>query len=275
MSDDDDDWEKEEDDWEKDDAEPIVPIISSGVKKLDDEEEEEDEVPAISSNSKYHGLGIAALVKELERRDTDEAKANAGPKELSAKDKRRKRKEQEDAEREKRRHEEAMTAEERQESDQEKFARKMQQQRLVEDADLELAMELMGGCDDPDEKKDEVKEVMLIEAMAPKTEADFEAFGKAILLKSIKYEKSIFYVQFISDLVRELCANLKAEEVKKINSALSVLMNDKNKALQSKPKKKGKGAKLGGGGSKSFAKDAFQGADVEGGGDFDALDDFM
>jgi hypothetical protein len=118
--------------------------------------------------------------------------------------------------------------------------------------------------DDPDEKKDEVKEVMLIEAMAPKTEvcrgtpvffvalvaaslalhsaslsrlgssdcitiptahaplatplhqADFEAFGKAILLKSIKYEKSIFYVQFISDLVRELCANLKAEEVKKV-----------------------------------------------------------
>jgi hypothetical protein len=106
-------------------------------------------VPAISSNSKYHGLGIAALVKELERRDTDEAKANAGPKELSAKDKRRKRKEQEDAEREKRRHEEAMTAEERQESDQEKFARKMQQQRLVEDADLELAMELMGGCELP------------------------------------------------------------------------------------------------------------------------------
>lgn len=107
-------------------------------------QEEEPEAPAINPNSKYAGMKIEDLVKELERRDTEEAKANAAPKELSAKEKRRKRKEAEEKERERRRQEEAMTAEERAESEQEKFARKLEQQRLVEDADLEIAMDLMG-----------------------------------------------------------------------------------------------------------------------------------
>lgn len=57
-----------------------------------------------------------------------------------------------------------------------------------------------------------------------------------------------------------------------------MVLNEKNKAMQDKSKKKkSKGGKLGGGGSKSFAKDAFGGmaGGVAGGGDFDALDDFM
>ena len=41
--------------------------------------------------------------------------------------------------------EEAMSAEDIAETQAEIFARKMEQQRLVEDADLELAMDLMGG----------------------------------------------------------------------------------------------------------------------------------
>eukprot|EP00035_Acanthoeca_spectabilis_P020812 m.434721 g.434721 ORF g.434721 m.434721 type:complete len:272 (+) comp17756_c0_seq1:3056-3871(+) len=269
-----DDWE--DDDWETAEAAPVP--TSSGVKNLDDEEEEEEpEAPAINPNSKYAGMKIEDLVKELERRDTEEAKANAAPKELSAKEKRRKRKEAEEKERERRRQEEAMTAEERAESEQEKFARKLEQQRLVEDADLEIAMDLMGVADEDVAEGaaagGSASEVTLIEAMAPKTEADFQQFSNAIVAKVTKYNKSIFYPQFVADSVREMCLDLKPEEIKKVNSTLTILMNDKNKALLSKPKKKGKGGKLGGGGTKSFAKEALGG--VEGGGDYDDLDDFM
>lgn len=148
------------------------------------------------------------------------------------------------------------------------YARKMSIQKKVEDADLELAKEMLEDGGDDDEE-----EVLLIEAMNPKTKADFNAMAAAILAKVAKYEASPFYKDFVKDVSRDMCVALSADEVRKVGSTLEVLRSEKQKAMKGKQKttKGKKKAQLGGAGKGGRGG----GDDVFGAYGREEYDDFM
>jgi len=115
----------------------------------------------------------------------------------------------------------------------EQLAYKLEQQRLQEESDLALAKEAFGVSSPSD---------------VPLTSRqDYESFKKMIIDKLSNSDKtSITYLKFLEDLIRELCAPIEADDVKKITSDLNALFNEKMKIQKqtTKPKKKGKGYAL-------------------------------
>ncbi|NP_001085202.1 eukaryotic translation initiation factor 3 subunit J [Xenopus laevis] len=148
----------------------------------------------------------------------------------------------------------------------EQLAEKLRQQKLQEDSDLELAKEAFG-VNVP---------VTGIDAMNPSTREDFTEFGKLLKEKITQYERSLYYPGFLEALVRDVCLSLEVEDLKKINSSLTVLCFEKQKQekQQTKTKKKKKGV-VPGGGLKGNMKDYLEdygGMDEGYGREFD---DFM
>ncbi|GFY57452.1 eukaryotic translation initiation factor 3 subunit J-A [Trichonephila inaurata madagascariensis] len=118
---------------------------------------------------------------------------------------------------------------------QEKLAYKLKQQKLQEEADLQLAKETFGVIDP----------VNSIDHMQPTSKEDFESFRKLLVEKITKSESSPHFIIFLEDLCRDLCLNVAAEDIKKITSSLNALANEKIKAQKAKTgKKKSKKASL-------------------------------
>lgn len=229
----DDDWDVD-DDWEP----PAVAV--TGSKKFDDEEEEVEEV---DENSKYHGKTLVELVAELEKRDKEQNDENL----KKHKAKRNAIKEKEEAERIAR--EKAAEEAAKELTPEEMWAKKMEEQRQIEEADMALAAEFIGD-DGADQKKDDkVVEVTLIEAMDPKTDDDFVRMAQAIAKKACKYEVAPQYLTiFLKELVTQITDNMSPEDTKKWASYINVVTNEKNKAIKGKQKPKSKKASLGGAG---------------------------
>ncbi|XP_077988807.1 eukaryotic translation initiation factor 3 subunit J-A-like isoform X3 [Glandiceps talaboti] len=118
----------------------------------------------------------------------------------------------------------------------EQAAERLRQQKLVEDADFELAKEAFG-------IKEEEMGKVTIDSIKPSSREDFDELCKMLTEKLTQYEKSPHYVPFLENLYRDTCLGLEADDVKRLGSTISVLGNEKAKAGKAKGKtKKKKGA---------------------------------
>uniref|UniRef100_T1J3U0 Eukaryotic translation initiation factor 3 subunit J n=1 Tax=Strigamia maritima TaxID=126957 RepID=T1J3U0_STRMM len=141
------------------------------------------------------------------------------------------------------------------------YQEKLRRKQLEEESDLQLAKEAFGLSDSRSN----------IDLMEPSSREDFEMFKKCLVDKLTKYEKSVHYVTFLEDLLRDLCINLDSDDIKKFTSALNALSSEKAKAAKaSKTKKKGaaKKASLVVGKANDFDMGDYGGA-------ADEFDDFM
>uniref|UniRef100_A0A8C7URL0 Eukaryotic translation initiation factor 3 subunit J n=2 Tax=Oncorhynchus mykiss TaxID=8022 RepID=A0A8C7URL0_ONCMY len=244
------------DDWDADNFEPDVAPIKKAVvlDKWEGEDEDED-------------------VKDNWDDEEEEKKAEAKKSEAKVSEKKKlseKIKEKENRLRKKQQELKKNLDEEEELTPEQQLAEKLKVQKMQEEADLELAKEAFGMSGGST-----TNNVSGIEAMCPSSKEDFTEFEKLLKVKILQYEKSVHYSSFLESLFRELCISLEVEDLKKISSSLTVLLNEKQKQEKAiKGKKKKKGAVLGGG-MKAKGKD-----DLADYGEFDGgytqdYDDFM
>lgn len=209
-------------DWENEDFEPPVikkPILHTDrwegedededVKdNWDDEEEEKEEKPeqitAVQPKKKKPLAQIIAEKEEKKRKELEEKMKILEPEKKDL-------------------------------TPQERLAQKLKQQKLQEEADLELAKETFG-VSESEQSIDQIK---------PSSREDFEIFRKILVEKILKSEESPHFVSFLEDLCRDLCVNVTPDDIKKITSSLNALAHEKQKVLKAKAgKKKSKKATL-------------------------------
>ncbi|XP_029577559.1 eukaryotic translation initiation factor 3 subunit J-A isoform X1 [Salmo trutta] len=242
------------DDWDADNFEPDVAPIKKAVvlDKWEGEDEDED----VKDNWDDEEEEKKAEAKKAEAKVSEKKKL---AEKIKEKENRLRKKQQEL----KKKLEEELTPDQQ-------LAEKLKVQKMQEEADLELAKEAFGISGGST-----TNNVSGIEAMCPSSKEDFTEFEKLLKVKILQYEKSVHYSSFLESLFRELCISLEVEDLKKISSSLTVLLNEKQKQEKAiKGKKKKKGVVLGGG-MKAKGKD-----DLADYGEFDGgytqdYDDFM
>lgn len=111
--------------------------------------------------------------------------------------------------------------EDRPKSAEELLAEKLERQRLVEEGDLALAKETFGisASSNP----------TVLDNIRLATKEDFDEFYKALDSKLSPYSRSPHYLTFVENLVRSLSAVLDTDDIKKLNSTLTTLYNEKIK----------------------------------------------
>ncbi|XP_054719634.1 eukaryotic translation initiation factor 3 subunit J-like [Uloborus diversus] len=203
-------------DWENEDFEPAVfkkPILHTDrwegededddVKdNWDDEEEEKEEKPeqnivAVQAKKKKP---LAQIIAEKEEKRKKELEEKMKSLEIDKKD---------------------LTPQER-------LAQKLKQQKLQEEADLQLAKETFGVTDT----------VEGIDSMVPSSREEFDNFRKLLVEKILKSENSPHFVTFLEELFRDLCLNVNHDDIKKFTSTLNALAFEKQKVLKAKAGKK-------------------------------------
>jgi len=214
--------------WDADDFEP--PPLNTGkpvtdkwgsedeedeIKDAWDESSEEDATKESSPALDEDGLPKALQVKKKKKLD----------KFLKEKEDKKK-KDQEDLKKAKERLKE-LTAEE-------KAAEKARIKKEQEAADLELARQVFG-LDDIDESES-------IDKLSPVEPADFISFREALTNKLKRTESSPHYSEFLNQLLKNLCLKMDVEHVRKINTGLLALENEKRKEAK-KTKKAAKSKK--------------------------------
>ncbi|CAB3363435.1 Hypothetical predicted protein [Cloeon dipterum] len=112
----------------------------------------------------------------------------------------------------------------------EKLAEKKRQQKLQEAADLQAAIETFG-----------INETggTGIDAMLPSSKEDYDEFEKALVKKIIPFSSSQHYPLFVEDLVRDICANMNSNDMKKLKNTIENLVLEKTKIEKGDKKKKG------------------------------------
>jgi len=160
-----------------------------------------------------------------------------------------------------------MEEENRELTPEEQMEEKLRRQRLQEEADLEIAKDAFGITDAP-----VVPGQKTIDNFAPINKEEFLELSNMIVQKFNKLEVNTDYLFFLETLVRDCCAGLDADDIKKITSTLNSLVNEKQKLA-----KVGKGKKKTAGASK---KTLATGKGVKDDMDFDdgyynEFDDFM
>ncbi|XP_010876906.2 eukaryotic translation initiation factor 3 subunit J-B [Esox lucius] len=217
------------DDWDADNFESDVAPIKKAVvlDKWEGEDEDED-------------------VKDNWDDEEEEKKVEAKKAEAKISEKKKlseKIKEKENRIRKKQEELKKKLAEDEELTPEQQLAEKLRVQKLQEEADLELAKEAFGIS-----VSSSSNNVAGIEAMCPSSKEDFTEFQRLLKEKILQFEKSVHYSSFLESLFRELCISLEVEDLKKISSSLTVLLNEKQKQEKAnKGKKKKKGAVLGGG----------------------------
>lgn len=102
----------------------------------------------------------------------------------------------------------------------EALADKLYRQKLQEESDLKLAKEAIGISDAAES----------IEGAQLSSREDFEEFRKTLVSKLRVVEKSAYYTIFLESTMRDLCASLDLDDLKRISSSLTTLYNEKLKA---------------------------------------------
>lgn len=116
------------------------------------------------------------------------------------------------------------------------LADKLERQRLQEESDLALAKDAFG----IDAAESESSSVLSGIQLASRS--DFEGFRKALSSKLSPFVRSPHYVPFLEELFRELAVGLEADDIKKLDTVLTTIFNEKIK-LQKQMTKGKKGAK--------------------------------
>ncbi|XP_069766661.1 uncharacterized protein [Narcine bancroftii] len=146
-------------------------------------------------------------------------------------------------------------------STEEQVAEKLRLAKLQEQADLEVAKDTFG--------MNNVTQFG-IDSMCPTSREDFVEFGKLLKEKITQFEKSIYYVDFVETLLRDISISLEADDLKKLNNSLTTLCNEKQKQEKQNKGKKKKKAPVLAGGFKANLKD-----DLDDYGYTQEYDDFM
>mmetsp|Transcript_34933 Transcript_34933/g.48447 ORF Transcript_34933/g.48447 Transcript_34933/m.48447 type:complete len:210 (-) Transcript_34933:404-1033(-) len=108
-------------------------------------------------------------------------------------------------------------------------AEKLRRQKLVEEADFELAKECFG------------EDAVDLDTFVPKTEKDFLQYAGLVVGKyMLQHERSAHYPSAMKQFLRKACSKMSAADVKELETSLGVLRNEKVKA--EKPAKAGKKA---------------------------------
>ncbi|OZJ06817.1 hypothetical protein BZG36_00120 [Bifiguratus adelaidae] len=224
-------------DWDNDSDEAPEPIVAPipSRKKWEDEDKEE----------KVQGDWDASSDEE---EPAKEAAAPPPKKKVPLAQKIAERKAEEERKRE-------AAAKRRQElgdsNDEDEIMRKERLHQLEVDADLENTSALFADVNLMDNSQS-------IEAMEPKTRAEFDQFREKLTEAILKHQKSREYTNFVDALVRDISVPLRDVDVRKVSSTLSALANEKQRAAREalKPKKKGASKpSLAGGASKSSARE--------------------
>lgn len=100
------------------------------------------------------------------------------------------------------------------------LADKLERQRLQEESDLKLAKDAFGV---------ESADTSVLASIHLSGRADFEAFQKALSSKLTSYSRSPFYVSFLEELFREIATDLEADDIKKLDTVLTTIFNEKIK----------------------------------------------
>jgi len=195
--------------WEEEDFEPTTDASAAGYQFVgededdddikdnwdDDEEEEKKEVKVEPVKQKKKKT-IAEKIKEKEEKARQEKLAHM--EEI-------KKLEEENKE---------LTPEEQ-------IDEKLRRQRLQEESDLELAKDAFGITDVPVQKT--------IDNFMPTNKDEFIEFSNMIVQKLAKFEARSDYQFFLETLIRDSCAGLEADDIKKISNNLNILVNEKQK----------------------------------------------
>ncbi|MBA0559163.1 hypothetical protein Golob_016141, partial [Gossypium lobatum] len=112
-------------------------------------------------------------------------------------------------------------------------AKKLRQQRLVEEADFRSTTELFA------EKGD----IKTVDNFIPKSESDFEEYAELISHKLRPYDKSYHYIALLKAVMRLSITSLKAADAKDIASSIIAIANEKLKAEKEATSKKKTGGK--------------------------------
>ncbi|XP_061101284.1 eukaryotic translation initiation factor 3 subunit J-B isoform X5 [Conger conger] len=137
---------------------------------------------------------------------------------------------------------------------------------LTDGGDLHVTSPLTDGCDLPvtspltdgcvPNSVPVVSTVTGIDTLRPSSKDDFTELHKLLKEKISQYESSVHYSNFLESLFRDLCISLEVDDLKKISTSLTVLLNEKQKQeKQNKAKKKKKNTVMPGGGLKAKLKD--------------------
>jgi translation initiation factor 3 subunit J len=229
-----------DDDWESRDFEeevlpkPAVKVRTDRwegedeeepVKENWDDEEEEDKSGSASAPAPGKAVEVkkkkklADAIAEKERKDREKARANMTPQELAAE--------------------------------------KLRQQKIQEEAELQMVKSTFGTND--------------VDMMDPMTKDDFDALRKKIVFDLRKFEKRAPFEDFLEDFIQDLCLSLPSKRLKKVKTSVEALYFEKNKvekAASAPVKGKGKG----GGKAKLTVDSEISNVDVD---YVDDYDDFM
>ena len=214
--------------WDDEDYEPTAATSAPIRGKFDDEEEDEgvldswdapseDEKPSAPvAQQKKKGTLKDALKRREEVQAAEEAArlealGNAAPEETAAE-------------------------------------RRERQKQMELESDLNNAADLFGAAHITEEDKTllkaHVKGATLSDILEPrpKTKEEFENVTAQLALGITDLKNERQYPQFIQDLVKGLCEPLSAEDTKKVQASLNVMVNAKNLAERGGPAKKKKAA---------------------------------
>ncbi|XP_059479654.1 eukaryotic translation initiation factor 3 subunit J [Neocloeon triangulifer] len=204
-----------EEDWDADGFEPKeVTVKAAG--KWDDEDLDDDVKDNWEDDEEEEKKDTE---KQEEKSSIAPAPAKKNKKSLSKKIEEKERSEQLAMESKK-----PMTPEER-------LAEKKRQQKLQEEADLRAAIETFGITEGSGSG---------IDAMLPSSKEEFDEFGKALVKKIIPFSSSQHFPLFVEELIRDVCANLTSNDLKKLKNTIDNLHLEKTKIEKGdKAKKKG------------------------------------
>nr|CAG4642265.1 EOG090X0OQM [Eurycercus lamellatus] len=199
-------------------------------------------VPAVAVKSdKWEGEDEDEPVKESwedeENDKTDEVKSTPATQQ-STKKKSSKRLEEKIAEKEKKSREEAEArriASEANMTPEERLAEKLKRQKLVEEADFELAKETFGVSSNAPREGS-------IDDAEPSSKEEFAAFKTNLVKKIQSLASKSGYNDFIEDFIKDVCIGLEVDVLKKVSLTSKSLHEEKLKMAKAATKgvKKGK-----------------------------------
>jgi len=206
-----------EDDWEAlaDSAEPIPVVPKPNLNKWDGEDEEEE----VKESWEDEG--------EEEKKDEEKSDAKPKPKKtLQQKIAEKEKQKQEQLERKLR------EAEEENMTPEEKLAEKLRLQKIAEENDLKLGLESLGLSSTK------------IDGRNPSTAEEFTELADAIGKKIAQFRHSEEFGNFAEEIVRNICASLPSNSIRKIKTTVDNLYLEKQKMEKGDKPKKGKGSKV-------------------------------
>ncbi|XP_031420563.1 eukaryotic translation initiation factor 3 subunit J-A isoform X2 [Clupea harengus] len=251
------------DSWDADSFDPDEPIKKVSVHdKWEGEDEEEDVKDNWDDEEEEEEKSAEKLT---EAPSTEKKKLNDKIKEKENLQRKKQEELQKRIEEESDESSEVKSEDKSEDKPEDEIAEKIHLKKLQEDSDLELANDTFGVVSN---------HVTGIDAINPSSKDDFTEFEKLLKDKIMPYEKSIHYSSFLESLFRNVCLSLEVEDLKKINTSLTVLLSEKQKQEKNKGKKKKKGI-VPAGGLKAKMKD-----DLDDYGEFDGgytqdYEDFM